>query len=277
MTITGIIHTLNEERQIARAIRSLTPWVDEVLVVDMHSDDRTVPIARSLGARVELFERMGFADPARAFGLEQATGDWVISIDADELVPPTLASRLRRIAEDDEADLVRVPRRNYLLGAELHATGWQMEFERELKFFRRSAMRYTGDIHDFARPLDGKRELVLDPVADLAIVHFNYRDLSEFLSKMDRYTTVEAQQRADEPDSWKLRSHVRTIGMEFAYRLLRTRGYRDGWRGFTLSWLMATYRLLVWAKLRELHETGGRSAIEESYAEEAERVLAGYR
>ena len=76
--ISAIIHTLNEELNIANAIRSVAPWVDEIVVIDMYSDDRTAEIARSLGARVLLHEKTGFVEPARAYAEAQALGDWIL-------------------------------------------------------------------------------------------------------------------------------------------------------------------------------------------------------
>ncbi|NHC16538.1 glycosyltransferase family 2 protein, partial [Motilibacter deserti] len=242
--------------------------------VDMHSDDRTVEIARSLGARVEFFERRGFSEPARAFAVEQATGEWIARLDADELFPPTLAARLLRVAQTGEAERVRMSCRNFLLGRQLKGTGWQMSRDRHVRFFRKGAVSFTEQIHE--QPVAAGPDLELPPTEDFAITHFNYRDVSEFLSKLDRYTTVEAQQMAAKGRSRALRAHLPFALKEAADRYGR-RGFLDGWRGFTLTWLMLTYRIVSWAKLCELEETGGRAAIEESYVREAERVLAGYQ
>ena len=87
-TISAVLNTLDEERRIAFALRSVRPWVDEIVVVDMASSDRTVEIARSFGAHVASHARTGFVEPARAFACAQAAGDWILVLDADELVPP---------------------------------------------------------------------------------------------------------------------------------------------------------------------------------------------
>ncbi|NHC16635.1 glycosyltransferase family 2 protein, partial [Motilibacter deserti] len=243
--------------------------------VDMHSDDRTVEIARSLGARVEFFERTGFMEPARAFGVEQATGEWIVRLDADELIPSTLAARLRQVAQTGEADRVTMSCRNFLLGRQLQGTGWQMSADRHTRFFRKGSLGFDDRIH--ARPeFVSGRDLELPPTEDYAIVHFNYRDVSEFLAKLDRYTTVEARQAAEQGRSRSLLSFAKPAIREAYWRYGRARGFREGWRGAALSWLMLTYRVTTWAKLRELEETGGRASIEATYAQEAERVLAGY-
>ena len=108
--------TLNEETNISRAILSVKPWVDEVIVVDMMSDDRTVERAKSLGAKMFEHPRVGFVEPARATAVSYASGEWVLILDADEMVPMPLSRELRKIVEQDSADVCRLPRLNYILG-----------------------------------------------------------------------------------------------------------------------------------------------------------------
>ncbi|PYU89881.1 MAG: glycosyltransferase family 2 protein, partial [Acidobacteria bacterium] len=112
--ISVVVNTLNEEKNLPYALRSVRSWVDEIVVVDMHSQDRTVEIAREYGAKVYSHEPMGFVEPARAFAVAQAGGDWILILDADEVVPLLLSRRLREIARRDEADVVTLPRLNYL-------------------------------------------------------------------------------------------------------------------------------------------------------------------
>ena len=95
-TITGIVHTLNEEHNLPDALRSLG-WVDEVLVIDMHSDDGTQAIAERMGARVLLHDRVGYVEPARNFAIDAAEGDWTLILDADERIVPALAEIEERL------------------------------------------------------------------------------------------------------------------------------------------------------------------------------------
>src|SRR5712672_4773789 len=117
--ISVVINTLNEERNLQYALRSVQPWADEIVVVDMHSTDRTVEVARQLGAKVYLNEGPGFDYPPREFAIRQASHAWIFMLDADEVVPMALSKVLRCIAEADNADVVLVPRLNYLLGRAL--------------------------------------------------------------------------------------------------------------------------------------------------------------
>lgn len=273
--ISAVINTFNEERRLPYALRSVRDWVDEIVVVDMHSDDRTVDIARTFGAAVYQHDRLGYADPARAFAVSKATGNWILMLDADELVTPRLADRLVHVAEIDECDVVAIPFVNYLLGRPLGHTGWGPAQDRHERFFKPAWVDLTSDVHAYLRVREGARQLSL-PVDDaIAIIHFNYVDVGQFVEKLNRYTTFEADRLVRErPERSVVRGAAATI-REFVRRFVVKRGYRDGWRGFYLSGMMAFYRFTAHAKAQERTSAGSASEIEAFYAAEAERWLSG--
>jgi len=274
--ISALLNTLDEERRIAYALRSIAPWVDEIVVVDMASTDRTAEIARTFGAKVATHARTGFVEPARAFACAQASGDWILVLDADELVPRALARRLREIAARDEADVVRVPRFNHLLGAPVPHSGWNPERDLQTRFWKKDAVTQPAEIHGHATPRPGMRVLDL-PVRDGAcLVHLSHVDVSAFLTKLDAYTSVEAAQAFARGERPSVARALRSATREWLARYVRHGGWRDGWRGLYLSLLMAGYRIAAGAKLAERWEVGGRDAAEARYAAEAERVLAGF-
>lgn len=276
LKISAVINTLNEEANLPYALRSLTPWVDEIVVVDMFSDDRTVEIAREHGARVVMHERTFAVDGGRAAALGQATGDWVILLDADEVVPPALARRLVAVAREGATDIVEIPFLNYLLGAPLMGTGWGPNDHGMARFFRRGSMIPSDRIHAYIRPAEGARVLRLPFRPEESVHHFNYLDSSHFLEKLNRYTGVEASERfatgRRTTPGWALLMATR----EFLVRYVRRRGYRDGWRGFYLSLFMAFYRIASFAKTTELKHRVDRDGVRASYRETAERLLAEY-
>ncbi len=275
-TITAVINTLNEESNIAIALRSIRSWVDEIVVVDMHSDDSTVDIAHEFGAKVFLHDRMGFADPARAYALEQATGDWVLILDADECIPFALSRELTAIAARDAADVVAIPRLNYLLGMPLMHTQWGPEQDTHFRFFKRGHLNATSAVHDYLHPLVSSRVLKLRYQPELAIVHFNYRNSEQFLERLNRYTNIEAQQAFARGDQMTPAVGVVKAAGEFVNRYVVGSGWRDGWRGFYLSLFMAFYRLVKAAKLRELAEFGDGEMVRARYLEQAERIVQEY-
>ncbi len=274
--ISVVINTLNEEVNLPYALRSVHSWADEIIVVDMYSEDRTVEIARGFGANVFLHERIGFADPARAFAIAQTTGDWVFILDADEIIPAQLSRKCQEIARDDRVDIVNLPRLNYLLGSALLHTGWGPEQDRQMRFFRRGFLCTTATIHDFLKPLSTARVFDLPYRSGLAIVHFQYPDVTHFIEKLNRYTTIEARQAFERGASSTFVRASLFAAVEFGLRYFKAGGFRDGWRGFYLSWFMAIYRLAMYAKLKELQTTGEAEKVIHLYHQEAERLLNVY-
>lgn len=275
-SISVAINTLNEEQNLAHALRSVRPWVEQIVVVDMHSQDRTREIAARHGAEVYLHEPLGFADPARAFALEKCRGDWILILDADELVPPRLSRTLRALATRPDVDVVSIPRLNYMLGAPLEHSGWGPNRDRHERFFRRGKLHASANIHRCFAPLPGARRLALDFEDGNAIVHFNYVDLTQFIEKLNRYTSIEARQALERGETPRTGRTLLGAGHEFFRRYFLFAGYLDGWRGLYLSLMMAFYRLAAAAKLRELCENGDSAAIMRRYAAEAEATLARY-
>src|SRR6185436_15293575 len=98
--ISVVVNTLDAERYLPYALRSVAPWATEMVVVDMASTDRTVAIARELGARVVPCARADCVEAARAFAVAQARAPWVLLLDADELVPVDLSRRLQAIVAE---------------------------------------------------------------------------------------------------------------------------------------------------------------------------------
>ncbi|MBZ5671820.1 MAG: glycosyltransferase family 2 protein [Acidobacteriia bacterium] len=274
--ISAVINTLNEEKNLPFALRSVQPWVDEIVVVDMYSTDRTVEIAREFGAQVYLHRGPGFNYPPRAFAVNQASSEWILVVDADELIPVALSRDLRRMADSGEADVALLPRINYLLGAVIRYTAWGARQDAQVRFFKKGFVVGSSVAHRDFKPVEGARIKVLSYRGDNAIVHFNYLDSQQFIERLNRYTSIEANQAFERGER---RTPVRALlrGVkEFGDRYIRAGGFRDGWRGFYLSLFMSFYRIVTAAKLQELTALGRRELIESRYRQEAEEILKAY-
>lgn len=266
--ISCLIHTRNSATYLREVLRSVA-WCDEVVVIDMESSDETISIAREMGARVEPHPFVGFADPARAFGLTKAKGDWILSIDSDEIVPATLATRLRRVAENNEADVVDLCFRNFFFGSELRGTGWSWKNIVVTRFFRKGYVSYGDKVHDFIRVKAESRRLGLVQ-KDLAIIHFNYSDVRHFIEKLNRYTDLEA---VKQPPGSTLPALLYQALREIGGRFFILGGWKDGWLGLYLSFGMAFYRMSTIAK----QKTGSRAEIENGYIQLARQTPVGAR
>ncbi|HTK03368.1 MAG TPA: glycosyltransferase family 2 protein, partial [Alphaproteobacteria bacterium] len=114
--ISVVINTINEEQALPRALASVRNLADEIVVVDMESIDKTVEIAKKLGAKVFTHQKIGYVEPARNFAISNTVGDWILILDADEEVQPNLIKKFKEIVKNPKADYYRVPRKNIIFG-----------------------------------------------------------------------------------------------------------------------------------------------------------------
>lgn len=275
--VSVLIHTLNEEKNIRNCLETVK-WADEIIVVDMNSEDKTVEIAKEYTDKIFLFERLGYADPARQFSLKKASNKWVLSVDADELVPKKLRDRLFNILDEDVADVVYVFHNNYFFGHLMKWTGWGALQDFHVRFFKRDFLNYTDDIHDFIKIKDGAREYKLENPEE-GFIHFNYIDVEHFIEKMNRYTTIEAKRLFDAGEDINSKQLLRRVLGEFKFRYIDLKGYKEGFRGFSLSMLMGMYRLVTYVKLKLMKEHDSknpREKIVEKYNEVARETIKKY-
>ena len=183
--LSVVILTKNEERRIARCLESVR-WVDEVIVVDGMSTDRTVEICRDFGARVISHPFEGSFAQERNLGMEQAAGEWVLQIDADDVVTPEFRAGVERLLTTPQPhDAFKFRRKSYLMGRFMRYGGWYHYLP---NLVRRDAVRYVGDVHE--RPVVTGSIGILD--AD--IEHHPCEALASFISRHNRYTSIQAQE-----------------------------------------------------------------------------------
>lgn len=236
--------TLNEAANLAGALESVS-WADEIVVVDSQSTDDTVRIARRFTDRVFVRPWPGYV-AQKNFAAEQATHDWIFSLDADERVPPALASEVRAILEQDPpAAGYRLPRVAFHLGRWIRSTDWYPDYQ--LRLYDRRRARWTGQYVHESVTADG-------PVSTLRgeLHHYAYRDLAQHLRTMDRYTTLAARQMFENGRraGWfELFVHPR---LAFFRNYILRGGFRDGLPGLIVSAMNAQYVGLKFAKLWEL-------------------------
>jgi glycosyltransferase involved in cell wall biosynthesis len=242
MKISAAIVTLNEERNIARAIQSLG-CADEVIVVDSGSADRTCEIARGLGARVVEEPWRGYA-AQKNFAARCAVNDWILSLDADEEVTRELADEIETVKRSTpQVAGFDMPRLAQYLGRWIRHSGWYPD--RKVRFYDRRRGVWTGDyVHESVR--------VEGPVGHLKgdLLHYTCQSLSEHLRTLDRYTTLAAQELVAKKKSvpaWRL---ALDPGWTFIRTYFIQRGFLDGPQGFTLARMAALYTFRKYSKAR---------------------------
>lgn len=248
-SISAVVNIRNEERNISKCLDCLI-WCDEIVVVDMESEDNSVEIARSYTSQVFTFPKVGYVEPARKFAVEQTTGDWVLIVDADELIPFSLKNKLTALViEEKDVDVVYIPRKNYIMGDWIRYTGWWPDYQP--RFFRKGMIDFTDQIHIGTKVNDDARKLFLTDIDENGIEHFSYFNADHFVTKLNAYTNVEAKHLFDNGSRFGLRELFLSSAREFYNRLIKTKGYKDGYRGFFLCLMMGFYRTLTYIKLWE--------------------------
>ena len=188
--ISVVVNTINEGKDITRALRSVT-WVDEIVVCDMGSTDGTVKIAKNLGARIIIHPFVNYVEPARNFAISKALGEWILILDPDEEIPNSLAEKLREMVDQPKSwDFVEIPRKNIIFGRWMKGSGWWPDYN--IRFFKKGSVKWGDKIH--RPPETFGRGLQLPSEEGYAIVHHHYGSVSQFLERMDRYTNIQAKE-----------------------------------------------------------------------------------
>lgn len=235
MTISAVVHTLNEERNLPDCLASLA-FCDEIVVVDNGSTDRTAEIARRAGARVVSFPgHHGYPEPARAFGLTQLTQDWVLIVDADERVTPELRAELLAVQDDPAAfNGYWLPIRNHHFNRWLRHGGLYPDLH--LRFFRRGLGSYPEvGLHRGVAVTGSLGRLTGD------LLHYSYRDLAHYFGKFNAYTDAEAERIVSQgrrPTGYDL---LLKPWHRWFKAYVRKAGFLDGLPGFLFHAFSAAY------------------------------------
>jgi glycosyltransferase involved in cell wall biosynthesis len=276
MQLSVVIITFNEEANIGRTLQSVQPLVadgkGEIVVVDSGSTDHTVEIAKSFGAKVFVEEWKGFAAQKNS-AIERASGDWILSLDADEEVSDDLAQRLSLAARDEQdpfewnvwgrgprhrvdlrADLgplpvaFSIPRKNFFLGRWIRHGGFYPD--RKVRLFARGAARFDEDrrVHE-----DLKTNRKATTIRDGALLHHCYPTLSDYIEHMNRYSSLGAEMVvAKGRVSFRFLNIVVRPLLTFLYNYFFRLGFLDGREGLLLQLYHAVYVSWKYAKAWEL-------------------------
>ena len=238
-----LIITFNEETNIKACIESAS-FADEIIVVDSGSTDGTVAIAEELGAKVYYHKMTSFAEQ-RNIALENTTADWVLFLDADERISPELAQTIQdAINNPREFHGFKLPRRSYFMGRWVR--GWYPD--RVLRLFRREKGHYVGTVHESVQ-MEGPVGVFYQD-----IIHYPYKDIESYMNKMNKYTTMAAQQMFDRGKRATIFDVISHPLFAVIKMYLLRRSFLDGMVGFLVSMLSGTYVFLKYSKLYFLQQ-----------------------
>ncbi len=250
MKLSVIIITKNEEAVIERCLKSVA-WADEIILFDTDSSDGTQDIARALGAKVHSAPDWPGFGPQKNRALALATGDYVLSIDADEWVTPELRAEIEgALAAPDRLPAYRMPRLSSYCGRFMRHSGWWPDYVTRL--FRRSAARFSADlVHE--------RLLVKGTTGALreSLMHEAISNLEDALEKMNSYSTAGAAMQFERGKTSSLASAVLHGAWTFFRTYVLRGGFLDGREGFMLAVSNAEGAYYRYLKLLLLAEKRG--------------------
>jgi len=244
--VSAVILAKDEEARIARCLSSVA-WAGESIVVDGMSQDRTVEVARTNGARVLSRPFSGSFAQERNAGADVARGKWVLQLDADDIVSEDFRQALAKILEQPGTyERFKFERRSVLLGRKMRYGGWAHYIP---NFYMRGRAHYVGLVHERLEASGGIG------VIKAPIHHHAMESLSPYLDKQNRYTTLSARELLNTRGKIPLkevRYHLTRRPLKVFWKsYIKKQGWRDGSHGFILGILYAWVHFITWAKYWE--------------------------
>ena len=248
--LAAVIITKNEEKRIRSCLDSLSSFVDEIVIVDDLSTDNTVNICRTYQAKILTNSSGGNFDHQRNLGIEAANSEWVIQMDADEVVPQATAKKIKQtLVNPEDFAAFSLRRKNFFFG---HPLETEVFFDKAMvKLLKKGTARYTGrSVHETLE-IDGKIGKI-----EGEVFHYPYSSISEVLTKVNFYTEVIAKNFVEDSESISFKEVKYQLTFKSLKRFwklyLRKRGYREGMYGFIWCILKVIIPQIKWLKIWEI-------------------------
>lgn len=240
----SVILIVRDEAEVVGDCLESVKWADEIVVLDSGSRDDTVAICRRYTDKVQVTDWPGFG-PQKNRALTTATGDWVLSIDADERVTPELRAEIEQALSSPVADAYEMPRLSSYLGQPMRHGGWWPDYVTRL--FRRGSARFSdAAVHETVQ-VEGRTGRLKSH-----LVHLSFRRVEQVVGKMDSYSTAAAHAMAARGKTAGVGSAVLHGFFAFLRTYLLRAGFLDGRLGLVLAISNAEGAFYKYLKLAEL-------------------------
>ncbi len=240
--ISAIIITKNEEANITECLKSIA-WVDEIILVDAESSDRTIELAKNFTSKIFVNKWEGFVKQ-KEFALGKVSNDWVLNIDADERVTSLLKDEIVAL-NNEEFDGYYFRRENYLLKKHIKYCGWDNDYQ--LRLFRKSKVKLTDRLVHEGFIVEGKTKRLKN-----RLIHYTFISIEKTIGKINHYSSLQAQELFNKKKNvggFTIISHGLAAFFRFYISL---RGYKDGVHGLVVSLFNSLTTLMVYMKVWEL-------------------------
>lgn len=239
----GVI-TFNEENRIGKTLDSIKDLADEIIIVDSESSDRTVQIAESKGAKIFIEKWKGYGAQKNSV-LEKCKGEWVLLIDADEVISVQLKEKIKKIINSEKTsnNVYKIKLRNIAFGREIKFGGWD---DYVIRLWKNGVVKISGrEVHEKYETTEKIGKI------KEKIIHYTYDNIYEFLEKLNRYTTQSAVQYMKERKNAGILKIYSKMLFRFIKMYIFQLGFLDRYEGYLLSKYSSIYTMTKYTKLRE--------------------------
>lgn len=241
--ITAVIITKNEEKNISKCLDQLQ-WVDEVVIIDDFSSDRTEEYAKCYN-NIKFYKNkfMDFSSQ-RNFGISKTSNEWILSIDSDEVVSDELRMEILNLNLTNGFVAYKIPTKNFFWGKWLKHGGWYPDYH--IRLFNKTKTLWRGPVHEII-DFSGDMEYI-----KYAILHKGHNTVEDTYRKILRDTPVEAVYKYKKGVKFSAFKLIFCPLKAFVNRYFLKMGFCDGVTGLGVSIMMAVYNAMVWLKIWEM-------------------------
>lgn len=251
VTLSVAIAVFNEEKNLESCLASVADIADEIVVVDGCSTDRTVSIAKKFTTKIIQTDNPAIFHINKQKALDACTGDWILQLDADEIIPENLKEEIKEVVEDkgNKTAGYYIPRKNYFWGHWMRKGGQYPD--PVIRLVRRGKARFPSKTVHEQIEVDGKVAYLKNPMN-----HMSYKTREDYWRKADAYTTLaamEMKRNGVAKNAWTWFTYnIWKPKMTFLSLFIRHRGFEDGWYGFVFALWSAMHFPIAYKKFTKL-------------------------
>jgi glycosyltransferase involved in cell wall biosynthesis len=247
--ITVCTLALNEEKKIGKMLESVKDIADEVIVgIDDQTTDKTQKVTEKFKPNILVLKHNNTFHENKQKVLDKATNSWVLWMDSDEELTENLKQEIVDVLKDPQFDGYSIPRKNMIFSRWIENTGWYPDYQ--MRLFKKGEAKYPCKrVHENPE-IKGEVKKLVNPMK-----HYNYESVFQFIDKLNRYTSEDADYLNKELKGKPLFYPLITRPVsDFIKRYLALEGYKDGFHGLVLSLLQSFYELVTVVKVWELRK-----------------------
>ena len=250
MDISAVVITLNEEKRLEPALKSLEGVASEIVIVDAYSNDETLEIAKKYTKKIFQRKWTNFSDQ-KNFGNSKASYSWILSLDADERLSSELRREIKGLKEESRCSGYSMPRQVFYLGKWIRRSGWYPD--RKIRLFRKDKARWEGEFVHEELVIEGEVEKLKGPIH-----HFTYRNIKDHLNRINSFSELGAKKLYAQKRKCRWYHLLFFPFFRFVKSYVWKGGFMDGFPGLVISALNGYAIFIRYAKLKEIWKKGER-------------------